>query len=179
MGDFLFVLVRNWLPVEGDFFMARVWRVDALSSGRHDDVKQATARAKAIGQSLRLRLCSGLRQSGGRFAAKPALPRCGCNHEGCGLALSSHALRDQACSGWAAGICGELRKAVVLRTMPTHAMRLHEWGTRRRALGRFALWLTRQDVPLSVLRARRVMVLPLKSVPANNRESRPSRKSGL
>jgi hypothetical protein len=30
--------------------------------------EQATAKAKAIDKSLRLRLCSGLRQSGDRFA---------------------------------------------------------------------------------------------------------------
>ena len=69
--------------------MARVWGFDGLRSGRHDDVKQATARAKAIDQSLRLRLYSGLRQSGSRFAAvirrgaeAPLYLEAAANHEG-------------------------------------------------------------------------------------------------
>jgi hypothetical protein len=69
--------------------MARVWGFDGLRSGRDDDVKQATARAKAIDQSLRLRLYSGLRQSGSRFAAvirrgaeAPLYLEAAANHEG-------------------------------------------------------------------------------------------------
>jgi len=166
--------------------MARVWGFDGLRSGRDDDVKQATARAKAIDQSLRLRLYSGLRQSGSRFAAvirrgaeAPLYLEAAANHEGMRVGSVCPSFARSGVFRMGSRICGELRKAVVLRTMPTHAMRLHEWGTRQRPSDRFALWFTRQDVPLCVLRARRVMVLPLKSVPANNRESRPRRKSGL